>query len=411
MTHPRELIARAAGALRAAAARSRVPARRARAGSTSSSSARACEQRVAIVDWLAERYRAGAAVRRLHGRRPHPPPRLARLGGARPRQQRRRGLPDPRRARSASCLSALGDETNVLVVSDHGGGSLEGVVNLNAWLAQEGYLAYAASGDGDGASSAHQLFELRRKLPEASCATRSSSACPGCASAPTGCRRRRVVDWARTRAFSYGIFGNIVLNVRGRERARHRRARRGVRARCATSDRRAAARAALARRRADRRRRAPARGSLRRAAARRDPRPDRRVPRLRVARQGEPHGAHADDLGRRSRSGAARPGSLRRQPPPGGHRRARRAGGARRAPSCTPGSPTSRRPMLYLLGEPIPADLEGRLLDGGDRPGAARRAAAGVRRRRELEVGAATPYDARARAEVEERLRSLGYLE
>ena len=45
---------------------------------------RACEQKVAIVDWLAERYRAGASVRRLHGRRPRPPPRLARLGSAWP---------------------------------------------------------------------------------------------------------------------------------------------------------------------------------------------------------------------------------------------------------------------------------------------------------------------------------------
>ena len=33
------------------------------------------------------------------------------------------------------------------------------------------------------------------------------------AAAPT------VVDWARTRAFAYGIFGNVVLNVAGRERA------------------------------------------------------------------------------------------------------------------------------------------------------------------------------------------------
>ena len=35
-------------------------------------------------------------------------------------------------------LRRVGDDGNVLVVSDHGGGSLEGVVNLNAWLEREG---------------------------------------------------------------------------------------------------------------------------------------------------------------------------------------------------------------------------------------------------------------------------------
>ena len=49
-----------------------------------------------------------------------------------------------------------------MVVSDHGGGALHGVVNLNAWLAQEGFLAY---GEPRG-STQYRLFELRRRLPQ-----------------------------------------------------------------------------------------------------------------------------------------------------------------------------------------------------------------------------------------------------
>ena len=41
------------------------------------------------------------SVRRLHGRRPHPPPLLAGVGRARPREPRGRGLPHPRRGRPA----------------------------------------------------------------------------------------------------------------------------------------------------------------------------------------------------------------------------------------------------------------------------------------------------------------------
>jgi predicted AlkP superfamily phosphohydrolase/phosphomutase len=45
---------------------------------------------------------------------------------------------------AVGALAALaGADGNVLVLSDHGAGPLHGVVNLNAWLASEGFLAYA----------------------------------------------------------------------------------------------------------------------------------------------------------------------------------------------------------------------------------------------------------------------------
>ena len=67
--------------------------------------------------------------------------------------------------------------------------------------------------------------------------------------------------------------------------------------------------------------------------------------------------------------------------------------------------------MLYLLGEPIPSDLEGRLLtEAIDRELLDREPPEYVDAV-ELELGAPRPYDAEGAAEVEDRLRSLGYLE
>ena len=71
------------------------------------------------------------------------------------------------------------DETVLFVLSDHGFKSFRRGVNLNAWLASEGYLAAR-----EGARDEGYL---------------------------------RDIDWSRTRAYSFGLAG-IYLNVAGRER-------------------------------------------------------------------------------------------------------------------------------------------------------------------------------------------------
>jgi predicted AlkP superfamily phosphohydrolase/phosphomutase len=175
---------------------------------------RACEQKVAIVDWLAERYEPEllfvvfmAADHVHHLAWPD--------WEARGRES---SVAEAYRILDASLgevLKRAGEETNVLVVSDHGGGSLKGVVNLNAWLAEQGYLAY--SGNGNGGGGAHRFLELRRKLPK-EWRYSAKQHLPWLRERAYRVRPPSVVDWGRTRAFAYGIFGNIVLNVAGRER-------------------------------------------------------------------------------------------------------------------------------------------------------------------------------------------------
>ncbi|HUK95645.1 MAG TPA: alkaline phosphatase family protein [Gaiellaceae bacterium] len=117
-------------------------------------------------------------------------------------------------------LGRLGDDANVLVVSDHGGGALRGVVNLNAWLAEQGYLEYAsAPGYANGNAArlpARRLYELWRRLPR-ELRYSLKQRLPGLRERAYGLGAPSVIDWQRTQAFAYGSFGSVVLNVAGRE--------------------------------------------------------------------------------------------------------------------------------------------------------------------------------------------------
>jgi predicted AlkP superfamily phosphohydrolase/phosphomutase len=105
---------------------------------------------------------------------------------------------------------------NVVVVSDHGAGPLRGVVNLNAWLEQEGFLTYERGGGATGRKLLGDALELRRYLPRR-LRHAAKQRLPGLREQAQIRSDYTVVDWPRTKAFAYGTFGNVVLNVRGRE--------------------------------------------------------------------------------------------------------------------------------------------------------------------------------------------------
>ena len=114
-------------------------------------------------------------------------------------------------------LHEAAGENDVLLVSDHGGGSLKGVVNLNAWLAREGFLAYTQPTARLGRKLLDAVIARRRHLPKA-LRYRVKQRAGGLREKIYEREQYSVVDWARTRAFSYGSFGSVVVNLRGRER-------------------------------------------------------------------------------------------------------------------------------------------------------------------------------------------------
>lgn len=79
-------------------------------------------------------------------------------------------------------LHALGKDTAVMIVSDHGAQAIEGGICINEWLIQEGYLT---------------LREYPKEIVPMT---------------------KVEVDWSRTRAWGAGgYYGRIFLNVQGRE--------------------------------------------------------------------------------------------------------------------------------------------------------------------------------------------------
>jgi predicted AlkP superfamily phosphohydrolase/phosphomutase len=363
-----------------------------------------CEQRIEIVSWLAERYSpellfvvfmAADHVHHLEW------PDWERRGRDSVVAEVYRILDGA----VGALLERVGGE-NVLVVSDHGGGSLEGVVNLNAWLAREGYLAYTSGGDA-GARLGHRVFEARRRVPSGLRRSVKQRApflrerAYALRQAPT------VVDWSRTRAFAYGIFGSVVVNLRGRERD-------GI----VDPEEYEALREELASKLADLR--DPAGEPIVAAVHRREDLfrgPElTRIPDLVVEFRDyawlgkgnltERSGVLEDGIVPAAHPNAVYSGSHR---PDGLFVLAGPAAqpGARLAPGILDVAPT----VFYLLDEPIPLDFEGSLLTDALEPGALGERPARYAEPEQIELAEPQEYDEAGAAALEERLRDLGYLE
>ena len=301
-----------------------------------------------------------------------------------------------------------GPDANLMIVSDHGAGALHGVVNLNAWLAEEGYLTYAKGGGVKGRELLGRALELRRHLPER-WRYAAKQRLPKLRDQAQERSDYTVLDWSQTRAFAYGTFGNVVVNVQGREAQgivepgeEYDRVRDEIAAKLGhlQGPERGAARG----------RRPPPRGPVPRPRARQGARPPDRVQRLRVARARATSRPGPPSSGTPSRSRTASDTYV------GSHRHEgiavlagpAVAGGASLSGELVDVAPT----LLYLLGEAIPSDLEGRVLFEALRPE--------LLDERPPEYDDAPPPEFEGKraeledegaAEVERRLRGLGYLE
>ena len=88
-------------------------------------------------------------------------------------------------ARADTALLSAGDETTVLVVSDHGVSRMDGGICINEWLWRNGWLAFKTPPKNGAGLTAFEDCE---------------------------------VDWANTRAWaSGGYYGRVFLNMQGRE--------------------------------------------------------------------------------------------------------------------------------------------------------------------------------------------------
>ena len=112
---------------------------------------------------------------------------------------------------TAAIVSAFPD-ANVMVVSDHGAGPLEGDLNLGSWLEARGDAHYATSG------SRSTLSSLAWAMPP-SVRRLARRMAPGLARKAMSAKlagQLAPFDWGQTRAF-FGFHSDLWLNLEGRE--------------------------------------------------------------------------------------------------------------------------------------------------------------------------------------------------
>jgi predicted AlkP superfamily phosphohydrolase/phosphomutase len=127
-------------------------------------------------------------------------------------------------------VTVAGEDVNVVVMSDHGAGPLYRDVFLNEWLWREGWLAMRegeTSGGRGWARAMRRLGLTRARISDT--LTRLDMHW-----LETAIKRalgdhiyvlprderpefHNAIDWAKTQAYSFGYYGQIYLNVRGRE--------------------------------------------------------------------------------------------------------------------------------------------------------------------------------------------------
>jgi predicted AlkP superfamily phosphohydrolase/phosphomutase len=118
-------------------------------------------------------------------------------------------------------VNRFDEETTFLVVSDHGGGSLEGIMFINKWLMEEGWLKLKEAPSlylksllsrTDLVPKVYRLLckfglgKLGKLLPvsvQYNLATSFIS--------------YENIDWEQTRAYAFGEYGQIFVNLKGRE--------------------------------------------------------------------------------------------------------------------------------------------------------------------------------------------------
>jgi predicted AlkP superfamily phosphohydrolase/phosphomutase len=121
-------------------------------------------------------------------------------------------------------LEKANEDTTILVMSDHGAGPLHRWVQLNRWLAQEGFLTFLKEGKTPGLKRSSVAAKLARAykrnvspVMRERIRTWLSARFDLVRAALESQMFASGVDWSKTSAYSLGACGNIYLNLVGRE--------------------------------------------------------------------------------------------------------------------------------------------------------------------------------------------------
>jgi len=116
-------------------------------------------------------------------------------------------------------LATLDGDTTLFVVSDHGAGEINKVFYLDQWLEKEGYLVPKRGAwlEGFGRRMGRRGEMLAKRLLPVRARGYLRGRLPALRNRVVSYGAGRPVDWSRSRAYSGGMYGNIFINLRGRE--------------------------------------------------------------------------------------------------------------------------------------------------------------------------------------------------
>ncbi|MFB0534646.1 MAG: alkaline phosphatase family protein [Anaerolineae bacterium] len=126
----------------------------------------------------------------------------------------------------AELLNTVGDDTILIIMSDHGSGPLEQYIHVNAWLLSQGFMQLKRSLSTGAKRLLYQIGLTPISFYRLSMALgRGPQVAQTLRHHKTGAISllRRVflsfsdVDWSRTRVYSLGNYGQLYINLRGRE--------------------------------------------------------------------------------------------------------------------------------------------------------------------------------------------------
>lgn len=114
------------------------------------------------------------------------------------------------------CAEDDGD-TMVIVMSDHGSGPIRRFFYLNRWLEQNGFLVYLDRSEGLTFGAMEKARYMAKRFLPRRAKNFLKTFLPALRDKVESYRFFRDIDWSKTKAYGFGMYGNIFINLQGRQ--------------------------------------------------------------------------------------------------------------------------------------------------------------------------------------------------
>lgn len=114
-------------------------------------------------------------------------------------------------------LSQLTPDDTVIIMSDHGFGPLKGVVNLNNWLKTNDFLTFKDGSTAATSKLIHTVVKQTKRLLPVGAKDFLKRLLPDVRDKVESKLFHSYLDWSQTKVFALGAYGNLWVNLKGRE--------------------------------------------------------------------------------------------------------------------------------------------------------------------------------------------------